>query len=155
VKKVDTEISYRSDHSPVCLALQFYNQTKGRGTWKFNNSLLHDKEYVTEVKKCIVETVDQYTLPGFEGEDIELSINPQMFWELLKCMIRSKTISYSSYLKKKNQSLKIEYEKNVHTLQLNYEYNPSEALGNKIKQTEDDLRMLREKNLMVLWQGKS
>jgi hypothetical protein len=43
----------------------------------------------------------------------------------------------------------------VHTLQLNYEYNPSEALGNKIKQTEDDLRMLREKNLMVLWQGKS
>jgi hypothetical protein len=144
VTKVDTEISYRSDHSPVCLALQFYNQTKGRGTWKFNNSLLHDKEYATEVIKCIVETVDQYTLPGFEGEDIELSINPQMFWELLKCMIRGKTISYSSYLKKKNQSLKIEYEKNVHTLQLNYEYNPSEALGNKIKQTEDDLKMLRE-----------
>lgn len=70
-----------------------------------------------------------------------------MFWELLKCMIRSKTISYSSYLKKKNQSLKIEYEKNVHTLQLNYEYNPSEALGNKIKQTEDDLKMLREKKI--------
>ena len=51
VKKVDIEISYRSDHSPVCLALQFYNQTKGRGTWKFNNSLLHDKEYVSKVKK--------------------------------------------------------------------------------------------------------
>jgi hypothetical protein len=132
VKKVDIEISYRSDHSPVCLALQFYNQAKGRGTWKINNSLLHDKEYVTEVKKCIVETVDQ--------DDIELSINPQMFWELVKCMIRSKTISYSSYLKKKNQSLKIEYEKHLHTLQLKYESDPSEALGNKIKQTEDDLK---------------
>jgi uncharacterized linocin/CFP29 family protein len=82
----------------------FCDQTKGRGTWKFNNSLLHDKEYVTEVKNCIVETVDQYTLPGFEGEDIELLINPKMFWELLKCMIRDKTISYSSYLKKKKKN---------------------------------------------------
>ena len=88
-----------------------------------------------------------YTLPGFEGEDIELSINPQMFWELLKCMIRGKTISYSSYLKKKNQSLEIEYEKKLHTLQLSYESIPSEALGNKIKQTEDDLKMFREKKV--------
>jgi hypothetical protein len=47
-----------------------------------------------------------------------------MFWELLKCMIRCKTISYSSYLKKKNQSLEIEYEKKLHTLQLSYESNP-------------------------------
>ena len=105
------------------------------------------KNMFQKLKKCIVETVDQYTLPGFEGEDIELSINPQIFWELLKCMISSKTISYSSYLKKKNQSLEIEYEKKLHTLQLSYESNPSEALGNKIKQikqTEDDLKMFRE-----------
>jgi hypothetical protein len=88
-----------------------------------------------------------YTLPGFEGEDIELSINPQMFWEVLKCMIRGKTISHSSYLKKKNQSLEIEYEKKLHTLQLSYESIPSEALGNKIKQTEDDLKMFREKKV--------
>jgi hypothetical protein len=64
-------------------------------------------------------------LPGFEGEDIELLINPKMFWELLKCMIRDKTISYSSYLKKKNQSLEIEYEKKLHTLQLSYESIPT------------------------------
>jgi hypothetical protein len=62
-------------------------------------------------------------------------------------MIRGKTISYSSYLKKKNQSLEIEYEKKLHTLQLSYESNPSEALGNKIKQTEDDLKMFREKQV--------
>jgi hypothetical protein len=98
-----------------------------------------------------------YTLPGFEGEDIELSINPKMFWEVIKCMIRGKTISHSSYLKKKNQSLEIEYEKKLHTLQLSYESIPSEALGNKIKQTEDDLKMFREKKvnaIMVLWQGQ-
>jgi hypothetical protein len=72
-------------------------------------------------------------------------------------MIRGKTISHSSYLKKKNQSLEIEYEKKLHTLQLSYESIPSEALGNKIKQTEDDLKMFREKKvnaIMVLWQGQ-
>ena len=58
VKKVDIDTSYRSDHSPVYLTLQFYNQTKGKGTWKFNNSLLHDKDYVIEIKKCINDTVN-------------------------------------------------------------------------------------------------
>ena len=28
------------------------------------------KNMFQKLKKCIVETVDQYTLPGFEGEDI-------------------------------------------------------------------------------------
>jgi len=38
-------------------------------------------------------------------------------------------------------------KKNLHTLQLNYESNPSEALGNKIKHTEDDLKLFREKKV--------
>ena len=44
-------ISYRSDHSPVCMKLKFTNQTRGRGTWKFNNSLLTDNEFVNKVKQ--------------------------------------------------------------------------------------------------------
>ena len=34
VKDVNIDISYRSLHSPVYLVLQFYNQTKGKGTFK-------------------------------------------------------------------------------------------------------------------------
>jgi hypothetical protein len=39
-------VSYRSAHSPVYMKFKFINQTRGRGTWKFNNSLLTDIEFV-------------------------------------------------------------------------------------------------------------
>ena len=40
VQSSDIGLSYRSDHSPVSIVLNILNQTRGRGTWKFNNSLL-------------------------------------------------------------------------------------------------------------------
>ena len=106
VKDVNIDISYSSDHSPVYLVLQFYNQTKGKGTWKFNNSLLQNKEYVTEIKECIKETINQYSRPIGDDEP-EYLLNPHLFWELLKCLIRNKTISFSSYLKKKNEKFSL------------------------------------------------
>ena len=48
---VEYENSYRSDHSPVLLSLKINNFVKGTGFWKFNNSLLTDKEYVELIKK--------------------------------------------------------------------------------------------------------
>ena len=120
VQYADTDMSYRSDHSPVNLVLQFYNQKKGKGTWKFNNNLLHDKDYVSQIKTCILNTVNQYSLNTENGEEIQFSINPHIFWEILKCEIRGKTISYSSYLKKKTQSDEKELENELIDLQAIY-----------------------------------
>ena len=60
--RVATEIgiSYRSDHSPVCMKLKFINQTRGRGPWKFNNSLLTDTEFLDKVKQNINEVITEY-----------------------------------------------------------------------------------------------
>ena len=33
---------YRSDHSGILLKLDFFEQARGKGYWKFNNSLLKD-----------------------------------------------------------------------------------------------------------------
>ena len=44
---------YRSDHSAVILELKFNSFERGRGLWKFNNSLLTDKIYVDKVKETI------------------------------------------------------------------------------------------------------
>ena len=75
-----------------------YNQTKGKGTWKFNNSLLHDKEYVSCIKKCIRETVNEYSLPCIDDiEEDYFLVNPHTFGELLKCKIKGNTIPYSSF----------------------------------------------------------
>ena len=42
----------------------FTHQERGRGFWKFNNSLLSDLAYVKLVKDCINETVDEYKING-------------------------------------------------------------------------------------------
>ena len=147
VKNADIDSSYRSDHSPVNLELQFYNQTKGRGTWKFNNSLLHDKDYVLAIKKCISDTINQYSLPVIEGDDISFSINPHILWEIMKCEIRGKTISYSSHLKKKTEIEITELEKKLENLQHRYEECPNLQLANEIQLTEQNLKIEREKKI--------
>jgi hypothetical protein len=40
---------YKSDHSPVEIEIIISKHTRGRGYWKFNNSLLNDVEYVKMV----------------------------------------------------------------------------------------------------------
>ena len=147
VKKVDIDLSYRSDHSPVYLVLQFCNQTRGRGTWKFNNSLLYDKEYIKQVKSCIQETVTQYRIDNSDGEDIQLNLDPNTFWELLKCMIRGVTISYSSFVKKENQKEEKVLNEKLAVLQNQYNHNPGIDLENEIKDTENMLKSLREKRV--------
>jgi hypothetical protein len=57
IKCSEIGLSYRSDHSPVSVSFQFHNQERGRGTWKFNNSLLYDPDYVTLMKNCIHEAI--------------------------------------------------------------------------------------------------
>ena len=48
---------YRTDHSGVILKLDFYEQSRGKGYWKFNNSLLEDKNYIKIVKDTINEVL--------------------------------------------------------------------------------------------------
>ena len=146
VKKADIDVSYRSDHSPVYLSLQFYNQSKGKGTWKFNNSLLSDKNYIQEIKNCIKETINQYSLPGTDVED-EVSLNPHLFWEVLKCMIRGKTISYTSFQKKKYNETEIKLEKKLEILNRSFDNNPSDTLKLEINDTENELTQIREKKV--------
>lgn len=60
----DCEIlpGYRTDHSGVLLTLKLQTTDKGRGYWKFNNSLLKDKEYIKIVKDTISEVKNTYLI---------------------------------------------------------------------------------------------
>ena len=94
---------YRSDHSIVSMNIRFNKGLKGRGFWKFNNSLLCDIDYVNLVKNTIREVKKQYGALPYNFENIdEISntiyqcvINEQLFFEVLLMEIRSKTIAFS------------------------------------------------------------
>ena len=105
------EPSYRSDHSIILLNLQFNPFIRGKGLWKFNNSLLYDLEYSIIVKQKILDVKKQYAALVYNLENIEeiddenliLRIDMQLFLETLLMEIRGKTISYSSYKKKESK----------------------------------------------------
>ena len=62
---MDTDINpgYRTDRSSILLKLKFINNERGRGYWKFDNSLLNNKDYIKLVKDTIQEVIYTYTQP--------------------------------------------------------------------------------------------
>jgi hypothetical protein len=104
MKKHVGMLAYRSDHSPVYLTFQFTEHERGKGTWKFNNCLLRDEEYIKIVKDCIAEVIGQYkTVDNENMFDSKFSIDDQLFWETLTIMLRGKTIPYSTFKKKREK----------------------------------------------------
>jgi len=75
-----------SDHSILFMTLNVKGQERrGRGFWKFNASLLKDKEYVTMVKTCISESRTVNNKLEDKG----------LLWDVIKCNIRGVTQSYA------------------------------------------------------------
>jgi len=75
-----------SDHSLITLSLINQEQGKrGKGWWKFNACLLKDDEYVSAVRKCILDMKEYYA-------DLE---DKQLLWDYTKCSLRGMTQSYS------------------------------------------------------------
>ena len=104
---VDAEIipGYRTDHSGITLKLKLLESERGKGYWKFNNTLLKDNEYVTLIKNTIEDVKKTYVNNGNDvniaNDEIQFNINDQLFLETLLIMIRGNTIKYSSEKKKK------------------------------------------------------
>jgi hypothetical protein len=76
---------------------------------------LKDDKYVQEIKQCIKDTI-QYTRnnitnENIEDEHLELTIDDQLFFEMIKLQIRGKTIGYSAAKKKENQNIEKDLEK--------------------------------------------
>ena len=146
VESIETKVGYRTDHALVIMNMIFTHQVRGRGFWKFNNSLLSDSEYVRLVKECIKETIDDYKING----DLEhpqsniFSINDQLLFETLKLQIRGKTISYAAWKKKEQNKAEQLLENEINDLQQKFNGFPLEEIKKKLVQKQNELQNLRE-----------
>lgn len=137
--------SYRSDHSPVTLQFKLNEFVRGRGFWKFNNSPLYDKEYVDIVKKIIHSVKIEYScliynrknIETIKLDDIQFTINDQLFLDTLLMEIRGKTISYSSFKKRKMLEKEQNLEKEILELEQNLSEQSLITLTEKQKEYED------------------
>ena len=144
-------LSYRSDHSIISLSLVFHEMPKPKSYWKFNNSLLKVDSYTKEIKDTITKVKQQYAATPYNLNNIEtvdnnllqLTINPQLFFDILLLEIRSKTISLSVAFKK-NESKKQELLQSE--IKMLEDEDPTKNYD-IIKEKEEDLRLIREKQL--------
>lgn len=144
VEECNILTSYRSDHSPVMLNLKFDEFKHSKGLWKFNNSLLQDIEYIEAIRQIVSNIKAYYSLPIYNksnienitDEEIQFIIDDQLFLETLLLEIRGKTISYSSYKKKKINEKEKNLIAEITKLEINYEQN-LQSIQNKKKELEN------------------
>ena len=109
VSEVDIKAGYRTDHSLITLTIEFDKDETRKQFWKFNASLLLDINYVQEINKLIENTLSEYAafpydrnnLANIPLHEISLMISDQTFLDFLLMKIKSKTISYSCFKKKR------------------------------------------------------
>ena len=89
VTHADIVPGFKTDHSMITLNVAPHANSRGKGFWKLNTSLLSEMKYVQEIKPTIESTVNQY-------KD-NTSVNPALLWEMIKLKVREKSISYAAY----------------------------------------------------------
>ncbi len=81
--------------------------------------MLTDKKYLNIINEKIEEIKQQYALPVYNRDNIykipnnelQFTINDQLFLETLMMELRGKSISYSCYIKKQNDQKRKHYQK--------------------------------------------
>ncbi len=138
---------YRSDHNLVSIEMELSDQTRGRGIWKFNNSLLTDPNYINIVKNVIMETEDQYRSPNNDHnhnpETQNFIISDQLFFETLKLQIRGATIKYSTFKKRENLKRENDIENRIKVLDSKTDHTAEES--REMKELENELIIIRER----------
>jgi exonuclease III len=124
VDKTTIVPGYASDHSMITLSLfKQHKSDQGPSFWKFNVSLLREKEYTDKVADDIVKLKTKY-------DDIK---DKGLKWDLIKMELRMGAISYSKFIaKKRRDNIGILLKKQIE-IENSISDNPSE---DQIKESE-------------------
>ena len=96
-------------------------QDRGRGIWKFNNSLLSDKSYLEKVREIINDTFEEYSV-GMGIQEREFSISDCLLLDVILMNVRGYTIKYSSFKKRENCREEDQIEKEINDIRQNNEH---------------------------------
>ena len=131
--------------------IDFGKFKKGRSYWRFNNSLLHDKDYINQIKQLIIEIKRRYaadiqlyegTIGEIPNDQLQLSINDQLFLEVLLMEIRGNSISYASFVKNKYDNLEEKLLQEIQVMESEVIINHNELENKRM-----ELKKLRQRKL--------
>jgi hypothetical protein len=131
------EAGFMSDHNYITINIKLNDLKRGKGTWKFNNSLLHDKTYVDTMKDLIkTEKIenDHYTDKGF-------------LWDYIKMRVRSETMLYTSINNKKKREVLLRLENDLERLDQEYMENPTDDIYAELASVKRELEDCNKEKL--------
>ena len=156
IDKCNINPGYRSDHSFVELIITLCKFVRGRGLWKFNCSLLKDKEYLININNVIDREKLRYAVPIYNQDNItklhdsciEFTISDSDFLEILMLQIRGETIRYASALKKKTVQIEENLKHEIENLEKQLDSMDPKHL--ELKKTElENLRKEKLNGIMI------
>jgi len=163
VQNSDILPGYKTDHSLVVLNLKCGGIKHGKGSWKFNNSLLEEPEYIETIKDSIRQVKELYCatpynfseLDNIPHDQLDLMINDQLFFEVLLLEIRGVTIAFSSRRKNNQDKTETNLKNKIQVLENELEEKEvsdpnSDVLQNLrsgLKEANSELEQIREKKL--------
>ena len=132
-KRVEIRPSIAPDHKAIFLSFEIQGEFKrGPGSWKFNNQLLEDQDYINLINTSYNKILDKY-------KDVR---SKRLLWGMIKMEIRSKTIQYSKnkrlVLKRKEIELQEKIQKLDQQICNNQYFNQN--LMNNYELTKKELR---------------
>ena len=132
-----------SDHAAVYFSLFFKEYKKRRpGFFKFNNSLLEDKNFVEELKN----NIEMYKVNHRDVTD------KRLYWEMIKMEIRSFTLFFSKRRAKRRRNDEEILQQELSNLQRKIGLDPSEENVSKfynVKFKLNQLSLLKTKGAMT------
>ena len=129
IKSCEVLPGIKSDHSIVQLILSNTNSKRGRGFWKFNSQLLHDKQYVDNINTLITKA----------EKDTATMEDKGLRWDCIKCEIRTNTLSYSINKTKEKKQLQHNLESEIKLLQDKLVEDPNEDNLQKYEKIQKDI----------------
>ena len=134
VSKCHIDTAYLSDHNMVHIQICVEKPCgRGKGYWKFNNSLLDDKTYCNLIVDLIKKTVI----------DMVAIDDKRMAWEYLKMIIRRENVSYSIKRSRSNRQFENELLKKLSDLEAALGDNPSEKVNEEYHAVKLDYQLLQ------------
>ena len=105
----------KCDHKAVISDFKVTHNKKGKGYWKFNNSLLSDGNYCHEIKQLIRNINNDYQ---FDSK--------RLIWEILKIRIKEQTIKFAVIKSNTNRQNMEALQKRLDEINVSLELNINE-----------------------------
>ncbi|KAJ8034410.1 hypothetical protein HOLleu_21234 [Holothuria leucospilota] len=118
----------QSDHCFCILVIAPVQMARGPGIWKFNDSLLDDTIYVSNMNNCIIDALKEV------GPH-----NPAVSWDFVKYKIRKFSMAYSKEKAKLRRRREYELLKIILSLEQQLFFNPSASVSSQLKNANFEL----------------